>query len=111
LLQLRRLAIGDFSVEAAEPLATLLEHGQRREIEPWLITPAKLLARLPAVLLAPAQISAVRAGQPLPDSTNEARTAECWLRLLNSEGLLVAMAQAIKSEQGWRLQPRILLVE
>lgn len=90
---LRRTASGPFQLDAASPLAPLLESGAGA-IEAARLPLEALLLHLPAVRLDDAQVEHVRHGRALWLSDEQADTTDNRrVRLLSPAGTLVALAR------------------
>jgi tRNA U55 pseudouridine synthase TruB len=102
------MAIGKFSIEDATRLDQLAELSGD-ELAAKIIAPVQMVSEFPTVELAADQIARVRAGQDQPLA--QALDERAWVRLIDSCGALIAMAEVIASAAGLRLQPRILLAD
>lgn len=104
LAALRRTASGSFTLTDAHPLGAVVEAAADTRAT-WVIPPGRLLPSLPACVLTEAQVQAVCRGMAIrPD---ESQPAVPLLRLLDGDGLLVALAVPAEMPGHW--QPRIVL--
>lgn len=110
LAGLRRTRVGVLGIERAVTLEDLMERASRGELDEVILTPAEAIAHLPACVVSEEGEARVRQGQTIagddlieemPDLASAA-----VVRLLDSEGRLVALAEP---RQG-RLQPRKVIV-
>ncbi|MDY0061874.1 MAG: tRNA pseudouridine(55) synthase TruB [Myxococcota bacterium] len=100
LRELRRLAVGAFTVEQA----VLLDGLTPAEVRRRLIPPAEALPHLPAVFLDQAAEQDVRCGRPLGAAwLPAAAKAGAALRLLAADGQLLAIGEVQPEQQGLRV--------
>jgi len=98
-----RTAVGPHRLEAATTMAELARDG----LAAHLISPAKALAHLPAILLEQTEVEAVRNGRQIPARPHD--IPDEMTRLLDPTGHLVAVAEWVNDATGTVLQPRTVL--
>lgn len=111
LVSLRRIAIGSFSVTNAKTLEQISEICQRDRMLLPVITPNELIDNLPIATMSAEQLIQVRNGQAQYDVLAKTLELNSWVKLLDADKNLVAMAQVIEENVARKLQPRILLLE
>lgn len=109
LIELRRVAVGKFSLEHAIALDRLPELTASGEIESSIIAPADMVGWLPAIPLDEQLSARVRQGQQFGHALAASLAVQAWVRLIDHEGRLVAMAQVVADQDRRYVQPRILI--
>lgn len=111
LVELRRIAIGNFNVSNALTLEKVSELYRQDKTSLPIITANDLMVHLPEAKLAEKQVEKVRNGQAQIVELVNKLSLDSWFRLLNSKNELVAMAQLIEEDGLRKLQPRILFMD
>ncbi|MBN8724092.1 MAG: tRNA pseudouridine(55) synthase TruB [Acidobacteria bacterium] len=111
LVELRRIAIGNFNILNALTLEQVSEIYKEDKANLPVITANDLMVHLPAVNLAEKQVEKVRNGHAQMVELAKEPSLNSWFRLLNSKNELVAMAQLIEEDGLRKLQPRILFMD
>lgn len=111
LVELRRIAIGNFNILNTLTLEQVSEIYKEDKANLPVITANDLMVHLPAVNLAEKQVEKVRNGHAQMVELAKEPSLNSWFRLLNSKNELVAMAQLIEEEGLRKLQPRILFMD
>lgn len=100
LAELRRTRVGCLSSDRSHTPDGLAELARQGKLETALVSMADALGHLPSVILDHEDLQRVRTGQPVEGETPLPKAS--WVRLLDDEGRLFALAEPIKG----RLQPR-----